>query len=104
MVTPWLMAAGLLLVSTGCDTPKGMCEDLADNTCARAVECVSPNEDVQACSNQVQASLDCSLVTDVADGYDDCMSRISEDSCATLFPNDMLELPGICRGVLLVGQ
>ncbi len=98
----WFLTLGLALAATACDSPKALCEDLADNTCKRAVECVAPDEDPQVCSNQVQASLDCSLVTDVSDGYDTCMSRISDDSCASLFPNDMLELPGVCRGVLLI--
>lgn len=99
--TPWILSLSFALMGVACDSPKGMCEDLTERTCERAVQCVAPNEDPKACLDYVRTTLDCSLVTDVSDNFDDCMSRISDDSCASLFPNDMLELPSVCQGVLI---
>lgn len=93
-----LLAFGLV----GCDSPEALCEDLANRTCDRAVECVAPDESVAACTDELVAALGCSRVDDVSDGYDACMDRLADDGCGVLFPMNQLELPSVCSGVLLV--
>lgn len=98
----------VMLGGAGCGepSPAEKCEDLVDLVCERVVDCIAGASGMHDdCVQEIQRELPCGTTKRVGDGYDDCMDRLNQQSCSTLFPTDpdgerMLELPNACLGVL----
>jgi hypothetical protein len=99
-----------LINATGCAQPpavcdiagiadpapaKKMCEDFNTAFCKRMDEC-DPGT-FMTCQTSVNTNLDCNKVLGVTLAYEACMIEIPKIACTAM------ELPAVCKGVLLLG-
>ncbi|MGN6103545.1 MAG: hypothetical protein ACTHU0_00330 [Kofleriaceae bacterium] len=95
-----------LALAAGCggsDSPVDKCDDLVDQICDRAVDCVGLAHGT--CVADIQSVLPCGRAVSVKASYDRCMDQLSSNSCAALFPPDQngnpdLSLPADCQAVI----
>jgi hypothetical protein len=90
-------------------SPVAKCDDLVDDVCNRAIECLGAATvgSHSACVQQIHQALPCGSAKGVSASYDRCINQINTDSCPVLFPpdpqtgNPMLMLPADCKAVIL---
>ena len=88
----------------GSDSAVDKCDDLVDEVCDRAVECVPSSGTHAECVAEAQTALSCEDAQSVTAKYSTCLSQVRTNSCDALFPNDQLVLPADCNGVILIGE
>lgn len=93
-----------LLVACGEDSPVEKCDHLVDITCDRAVECIPTGGTHAECVEEVRQQLPCGSAKSVTESYDRCVDQIDSVTCGTLFPNNMLDLPADCSGVIQLSR
>lgn len=105
MSKPLLLTCLLsLLVACGEDTPVEKCDHLVDVTCDRAVECIPTGGTHAECVAEVKAALPCGSAKSVTASYGRCIDQVESVSCGILFPNNQLDLPADCSGVIQVSR
>lgn len=93
-----------LLAACGEDSPVEKCDNLVEITCDRAVQCIPTGGTHAECVQEVQTALPCGSAKSVTASYDRCVSQLKTISCAILFPNNQIDLPADCEGVILTSR
>jgi hypothetical protein len=82
------------------------CDDLIEDLCTRAVECIPNGGTKGQCIDAFRQIIPCASATSVSNNYDRCISQINKNSCSTLFPVDPVDnepgllLPSDCGAVI----